>query len=245
MPAIADVASVLNAAPKPVICLDTCDILEVVQCLDWDKAGGNSPKAVSGIEPVGRLLDTLAANPERACLIVTDLVQLEWNQNINEVRTKAEAFISKIDGIVGRTYQAAGLAGTSLPVYSPLANSALVADLVALSRALLDQATKLVLDDTLTARALARVLGKRRPSQDGHVKDSIDFEHYLELARRLRAGGFTDKIIFVSKNRKDYWDGQNATIHPDLHPQIAANDVDMQFFASLFAALGNLHILTR
>ncbi len=34
MPPITTVVAQLLADPKPVICLDTCDILEVVQCLD-------------------------------------------------------------------------------------------------------------------------------------------------------------------------------------------------------------------
>jgi hypothetical protein len=72
MPVIAHVEGVLNAAPKPVICLDTCDILEVVQCLDWEKPGGNTPRSTSCIEPVRRLLETLTANPNRAQLIPGD-----------------------------------------------------------------------------------------------------------------------------------------------------------------------------
>jgi PIN domain-containing protein len=242
MAVIAHVEGVLSAAPKPVICLDTCDILEVVQCLDWEKSGGNTPKAVSCIEPVRRLLNTLTANPNRAELIITDLVHTEWSQNIAGIRAKAKEFISKIDDIVARPYQAAGLSGTLLPIYPRLAGSTLVSDLVALSTELLNQATRLVLDDALIDLALARVMGKHRPSHDGHIKDSINFEHYLELARRLRAGGFTEEVIFVSKNRKDYWNGENPHIHPDLHPQINDPAVQLRFFGSVVAALGFLGI---
>jgi hypothetical protein len=42
---IAHVERVLIAAPKPVICLDTCDILDVVQCLDWEHGYYVSPSA--------------------------------------------------------------------------------------------------------------------------------------------------------------------------------------------------------
>jgi len=87
-----------------------------------------------------------------------------------------------------------------------------------------------------------RVMGKHRPSHDGHIKDSINFEHYLELARRLRAGGFAEEVIFVSKNRKDYWNGENPHIHPDLHPQINDPAVQLRFFGSIVAALGFLGI---
>jgi hypothetical protein len=37
MPSIAGIVGQLAAAPKPVICLDTCDILDVVQCLGLGK----------------------------------------------------------------------------------------------------------------------------------------------------------------------------------------------------------------
>lgn len=83
---------------------------------------------------------------------------------------------------------------------------------------------------------------KRRPSHDGHVKDSIHFEHYLEFARQLRAGGFTAPVLFVSKNRKDYWDGDKPRIHPDLEPEINDPAVRLLFYGSLAAALGPLRI---
>lgn len=167
MPPIATVVAQLTPAPKPVICLDTCDILEVVQCLDWERPG--HPRGVTCIEPARRLLETLAVDPDRAMVVITDLVHTEWNQNIAGVRKKAEEFLARIDSIVGYPYQAAGFAGTVLPAYDPLASKTLVDDLVALSTAMLNQATRLDLDAALNARALDRVMTKRRPSHDGHI----------------------------------------------------------------------------
>jgi hypothetical protein len=241
MPRIAEVAGWLTAAPKPVICLDTCDILEIVECLDWE-GQGRATRGVTCIEPAQRLLDTLAVNPDRAQIIITDLVAVEWNQNIAGIRAKAAAFLTKVDEIFGQPYQAAGFAGTVLPARVPVSGSSLVADLEALSLALLNQATRLNHYTAQINLALQRVMNKRRPSHDGHIKDSINFEHYLELARRLRAGGFAEEIVFVSKNKKDYWDGNLSHIHPDLLPEITDAAVGIEFFGSLDAALGFLHI---
>ena len=157
MPTIAHVANALNATPKPVICLDTCDILEVVQCLGWEKSDGNTPRKVACIESVRQLLDQLAADPNRAQLVITDLVHTEWEQNIRGIRTQAEAFIEKIDDIVGQSSRAAGFAETLLPLYLPLSGSTLVADLVHLSTKLLNQAVRLDLDDALNDLAIVRV----------------------------------------------------------------------------------------
>jgi hypothetical protein len=46
----------------------------------------------------------------------------------------------------------------------------------------------------------------------------------------------------VSKNRKDFWDGENSRIHPDLAPEVDDPAVQLQFYGSLAAALGPLHI---
>jgi hypothetical protein len=129
-----------------------------------------------------------------------------------------------------------------LPPFTDLSASALVHELVALSQALLNQATWIDLDAARIDRPVQRVMAKRRPSHDGHLKDSIHFEHHLELARRLRAAGFLEECVFVSKNRKDFWNGQHPSIHPDLAPEMADPAVRLRFFGSLEAAIGYLQL---
>lgn len=241
MPTITALAAQLaSGPPKPVICLDTCDILEVLQCLDWEKS--NSPRRVICIDAAKRLMDALIVNPDRVQVVITELVDREWTQNIVGIRGKAQEFLKTIDNIVRRVYQAAQLHGTGLPVFPPLSASTLVADLENRSSNLLNQATRIELDDSLTNRALQRVMSKRRPSHDGHIKDSINFEHYLELARQLRARGFKEPMLFVSKNRKDYWNGDTENIHTDLESEIADPTVQIAFFGNLDAAIGFLRI---
>lgn len=155
---------------------------------------------------------------------------------------KAETSLAKIDAIADETYRAARFARTVLPAYAPLSASRLVADVVALSTALLNVATRLDLEPAQIQLALNRVFNQERPSRDGNVKDSISFEHHLDLARRLRAGGFADEVVFVSKNRKDYWHEAGSRIHPELAPQIDDPAVRIRFFGSLDAALGFLRI---
>jgi hypothetical protein len=64
----------------------------------------------------------------------------------------------------------------------------------------------------------------------------------LELARQLRVGGFTEHVVFVSKNRKDYWSGDTGHIHSVLEPEINDPAVQIRFYGNLNAALGFLHI---
>ena len=118
-------------------------------------------------------------------VVITDLVHHEWSQNIVTIEQKARDFLTKIDSIVKYPHQAADLAGTGLTESPSLSATTLVADLVALSTNLLNQAIRLDPEDPLIRRTLDRVMTKRRPSHAGHVKDSINFEHYLEFARHL------------------------------------------------------------
>src|SRR5207249_9762667 len=120
--------------------------------------------------------------------------------------------------------------------------STLVANLVTLSTNLLNQAIRLDLGDPLIRLARDRVMAKRRPSHEGHIKDSINFEHDLQFARPLRAGGFTEEVVFVSKNKWDYWEPGTSQIHHDLFAEISDPAVQITFFTSLAAALGSLGI---
>jgi hypothetical protein len=240
MPSLADIVARLAAAPKPVICLDTCDILEVVQCLDWERP--SAARNTTCVTAAQYLLTTVTNDADKALLAITDLVVTEWNQNIAEIRNNVTRFLSQVDRVVRSPYEAAVAAGTTLPAYTNLSVSALVDDLVTLSKALLNQATRIDLDSASIDLAVRRVLAKRRPSQDGHLKDSIHFEHYLQLARRLRAAGFAEECVFVSKNRKDFWNGPQPSIHPDLAPETADPAVRIRFFGSIEAAIGHLHL---
>ena len=125
---------------------------------------------------------------------------------------------------------------------SPSAHAAttLVNELTALAQAVMAQAAVLDSDPVCVQRALDRVLAKRRPSHDGQVKDSIHLEHYLELSRLLQAGGFTERRVFVSGNRSDFWDGPLPRIHASIGPDLAV--VGLEFFGDLRSAVGSLRI---
>src|SRR5260370_41794477 len=106
MPTLAVVAGRLAAAPKPVLCLDTCDILEIVQCLVYEKFG--NPRSIACIETARRLVDALAVNPNRVQLVVTQLIATEWSQNIASIRTRAAEHLAHVDEAFARLYQAPG-----------------------------------------------------------------------------------------------------------------------------------------
>ena len=73
MPAIAAVVADLLARPRPILCLDTCDLLDIIQCV--------AEGAAHRLEHVHRLIDALDHRPDRLQLVVSYLVPVEWAQN--------------------------------------------------------------------------------------------------------------------------------------------------------------------
>jgi len=69
MAALAAVASDLLARPRPLLCLDTCDLLDIIQCVAEGKA--------RRLGHVRRLLDALTLRPDSVQVVVTYLVQVE------------------------------------------------------------------------------------------------------------------------------------------------------------------------
>src|SRR5439155_21418200 len=89
MPAIAAVVADLLASPRPVLCLDTCDLLDVIQCVPEGKA--------RRLEHVRRLIDTLSDRADAVQLVVSYLVPIEWAQNHATVLGEAQRKLNQID----------------------------------------------------------------------------------------------------------------------------------------------------
>ena len=229
---IAEAATILIANPKPILCLDTCDFLDVVRGFEED---GNDQSAM-----VHRLVDPLISDEKKFQPVITYLVRHEWGQNVEAVRKRASAHLRETDRRIGRVLNSCGhveiaAAGRS----DDFASLPLVQGLVELAERLMDRAMVLERDDTCIERALARVMDRRRPSHQGGIKDSIHLEHYLEFSRQLSQARFSEPQLFVSGNKADFWEGP-PRIHRDLEIELQA--VGLQFFGKLNAALGRLGI---
>jgi hypothetical protein len=185
MPSIADAVAELLAKPRPVLCLDTCELLAAVQCLPQ--------RRVIHVEALSRLLTSLTAKPDRVLVVLTDLVLHEWGQNLADVQEKARRFLAQADQDSGLVHDAWAHLGRPLATAaSTHAATPLIAELINLGQGVINVACVLDRDPVCVDRALGRVLSKARPSQDGRIKDSIHLEHYLELSRQLRHAGYPD-----------------------------------------------------
>jgi hypothetical protein len=219
--------------PRPVLCLDTCELLAAIEELP--------DKKVSAIEALVRIRNVLVTNPSRLLLVLTELVQHEWNQNISNVRKKAASFVRTIDEGSQSVHRAWALLEEPLSSEpSTYAESKLIDNLVALTESVMAQANLLDNHPVCFERAMNRVRAKRRPAHKGMIKDAIHLEHYLELSSRLQADGYTERRLFVSGNRSDFWNDGEPHIHPEIRPDLQA--AGLEFFGDLRSAVGSLRI---
>lgn len=234
MPSIATTAKDLLATPRPVLCLDTCEPLGAVQCL--------SQRRVDQVDALFRLQRSCAANPLRVLIVVSDLVVVEFGQNIAQRQTDAAKFLAAADEVslgIHRAWSNINQPLTSAP--SNHAASTLVQELANLAQSVFALAAVLDSDPSCVDRAVTRVRAKERPSHKGQIKDSMHLEHYLELSRQLQNQGFQERRLFVSGNRNDFCEPRpSAQLHADLRPDFHA--AGLQFYSSLNAALGSLGI---
>ncbi len=239
MSSIAEAVDDLIARPKPVLCLDTCDFLDVVRCF----ADSNSKEAnVYHARSFRRALHELNTRPDRFQVVITYLVRHEWNQNIAEARDKANNHLLEIDHRLDQIAEACGLGKTLPPIVSPrLKDLSLARGLIDLAEALMNQAVVLEKESVCLERALERVMERRRPSHKKEIKDSIHWEHYLEFSRRLASAGHIHERVFVSANKADYWADRNtANIHPELEDEARA--AGLKFFGRMDLGLRALGI---
>jgi hypothetical protein len=243
---LAGAADNLMANQRPLLFLDTCDLVNLLQVL--------TTVPVPELRAVNRLLDALAANPQHCQPVGTYVTAIEFAQKTDPINPvyiedsmgrrmppdEVTYQLAVIDAQLVRLHQVRQEFGVPLPAATIYAGLGLLADLRVTAEMLFDVCWALEREQTCVNAAVQRVLDKRRPSHKREVKDSIHLEHCLDLARRIRLEGFAEQIIFASANKNDYGPAVAQQPHPDLQFDFAA--VNMTYFDSLGDAIVHLGI---
>ena len=193
----ADIAR-LVALGAPVLCLDTCTMLDVVR--DITRESAQLVHANAGLELLRK-----AESRTALTVLVADQVQLELANNLPGVEQDAQSALVKfrsqaqrIDDIATAFGALGGLQTLHLHDHAIRA------------RSVFDRWTaiahRVTHDADATARAFLRVNGPRTPARLGKesMKDCVIVETYLEAVSQLRSAGLTSAIVFTSSNTKDY-----------------------------------------
>ncbi len=237
MISIADAVAKVSAAKDRVVFLDACDILYIVQSL--------TELDVDSIKRTPKFLDLMAQGSAAIQLVTTEIVQVEFVQNVAKVEQEARIALRQFDERLRSIHRAWEHLNQKLPFvpanYVDPPAPDLVASLRDLAQQLLAKAITIESDKACVQNALERVYAQRRPAQKGAIKDSIHLEHALELVRQLRQIGHSERCVFVSANRSDYWLSKgDSRLHPELNPEFSM--LNLEFFGHLDHALGSLGV---
>ncbi|MDR3632323.1 MAG: hypothetical protein P4L84_00725 [Isosphaeraceae bacterium] len=225
MTTLAQAATDLSAAPRPILFLDTCTLLDIVRAPLRDLTAA----VRAGVE-----LRALAASAT-VRLFVQDIVPGEWADNLPAARRDGEASIRAFTA----TWQIAGDLGQPAPPLPVLPPGTLVDELEPLSHDLSMAAHTLDRDYAGMSWAIDRVAAKQKPSSaKGTVKDGHILGHALQLSTLPAAAGYPNSRVLVSSNRSDFA-APNATVfHPDIVPDATA--AGLRYASSLEAAVADL-----
>lgn len=237
MESISSVARRFSLNPQPVICLDTCDLLnrlEWIEDLDPNRSKYLLPHEIT---------EYLASRSPSAYVVATWLVKIEFDQRIEEVKGKVDTFLRASQNRVRKIrnvwdeFVRNGL--PPLPPFDFTIPSPSLSDLIENDLDLfLANSTTLEEDANCTRRALERLFQKLPPAEKGEIKDAIHLEHYLELASELGKMSYPNRCYFVSSDKRAFWNKDDPKIRPDLAPEFSR--AGLEFIGGLDAAFGRL-----
>jgi hypothetical protein len=208
------------ATPAPVLCLDTCALLDIIRVpirFREDKI------SVNVITAAFNLIAKASTDKPDLWILILDLVEKEWLDNATYVHTDIEKHLNHLHYGLNHFSKVLDIVGTDTAFYqTDLRSLNLEKKLYSLSEKLLKTAIIIENDDNCKIKAMDRVSINVAPagSKQGknEAKDCMIIEHYLCLCKELRNQAFSEKCLFVSSNTQDYG-----------HPQRLRSPLDVQF----------------
>jgi hypothetical protein len=204
---------------RPVLCVDTCSVLDVMRDATRGDSDLNSLQAA--VDLIGK------AESGHLVVLFAEQVKHELSQHLSRIEQEAAAGIQKhlarvklVDD-VARLFGSASTIGTAHLVGHELRARAVVDRLIA-------QELVVAGDDQIAGRAVVRVNFGRTPGGTGKqsIKDCVVVETYLEAARTLRAATFPERIVFLSSNTQDYCQPATRHLPADLASEFAPLAID-------------------
>lgn len=216
------------AANLPIICLDTCTILDMMRDPRRHDIRSTDVAASLALIEAIRRGQVLAFGAQQ--------VVLELGERFDDVRAEADKAILTLREEIANIDQIAAHFGstgsTSLSHFdghvdrTKKATDQLVASL-----------TEIPQHSGITDAAYKRFLAGIAPAGrgNGNMKDCVVLETYLDAMRNLRDEGLRARVVFVSSNTNDYCD-KGRRVSEAVRVDLAALDID--FVSSMSAAKG-------
>lgn len=204
-------------AGLPVLCIDTCSLLDIIR--DPSRETSLPHNATAALA----LLQAMHSGTALVGLLA-DQVRQEFGTHLQEIVDEADrglnklrAHIERVDGLVS---------AFSLPVRTNLRHwDTHVTSATAVLHRWIEASVAAPQSPDVPMRAYARVMQARAPARKGKdsLADCVVLETYVEAAADLRQRGLTAPIVFLSSNVQDYTAAHaRSVLHPEIQAEFAA-----------------------
>ncbi len=210
----------LVSVNSPVLCVDTCTVLDVIRDITRETVTTNDVSA-------GFAMLIIAEAGSDLIILMAEQVTLEIASNVANVELEAQTALKKFLAQTQRIHDVAIAFGAQ----GNLQISHLDQH-VNRAKPVLDRweqvANVIPHNDGVSSRAFKRVNGPRTPARLGKesMKDCVIIEAYIEAAGQLRTAGMTAPIVFASSNTKEYFAPNTRHLHSDIAADLAAVGIE-------------------
>ena len=214
-----DLADQVIKADCPLLLLDTCVILDIVQAPIREQMG------VHDIEAVHTVIERSVQVPSKVSLVIAKQVKKEFLELIDAIEkdtyTKLRKSQDHFSGILKRIE--ALFSTNQIPNIVDLPLSDFPAKCRQLAEQIVQTSTILAAHNEDVLNAYQRVQSANPPAKKGKqsMEDCQIIESYLRLSRVLYGAGFSYNVVFVTSNYEDYQQGHNS-LHPALRAEFEA-----------------------
>lgn len=221
-------AAAVAALGAPVLCADTCSVLDMMRT--------PTREGVQAHERLAALALVMAMEGGTQLIgLKAEQVVHELDENQPGVEDETEKSLTKLKAQLARIDAVAAAYGASGKADIAHLDDHLARALAVVAR--WRSASHLVQQKMeIAGRALVRVNQGRTPADKGKqaMKDCVVIETYLDAVRELRATGLTAPIVFASSNTKDYAQATGTALKSDLAKEFAG--LNMAYAPNLAAA---------
>ncbi|MCH4024814.1 MAG: PIN domain-containing protein [Acetobacter sp.] len=198
----------IAALSVPVLCIDTCSLLDIMR--DPTRDSTQARDRLAAIDLVKRL-----ESLDLVCL-VAEQVEMEFGSHDTDIQLEAENAIRKLRERVDQVNQIHATFLSAVKV-----DLTHLDNVVAPARQIITRWTnaahRVSSSPAIYSKAMYRVNQGIAPARKGKdsVKDCVVVETYLSAVDDLRTARMPTNVVFLSSNTKEYR-AEGKTLHPDL-----------------------------
>lgn len=199
----------LVGANKPILCVDTCSVLDILR--DPTRKNFGAHEAQAALE----LNEAFKSN--MAFCLVAGQVHDEFVEHVAAIEEGTDKAIKQLCKTLDHVHQlAATLGGTGKLDVSSLDGHGRRSRAVA--EQMLTYGMLLPTETNIVGMAFKRMSEPRTPARRGKdsMKDCVVIETYFAQIRELRNAGHSAPIVFVSSNVTDYMGEARRTLVTDI-----------------------------